>query len=210
MLVPADGELNAFGGMTMSLDTANQKKTARHELRSRLSRHGQPAGELLFRALLQQTHQLLLLSFAGPDLTHHKALPCHVDIQAEMKRTSRELRALGLCNEDVCIHSCAWNEEVWRVMYFTFDQAYFESSEPGTPESLESSKPAKMIEPSDPRTLKVELLAGPSELPVLEPAKPPFLKDSSKYTSGQQVPSEQTRSPSPAKRDWTSLQHELM
>ncbi|CAK7228839.1 hypothetical protein SCUCBS95973_007016 [Sporothrix curviconia] len=69
--------------------------------------------------------QMLLLSFAGVDLSHLAAIPYNIDAQHELDRTTRELQMLGLYNEDVRTHNCAWNAEAQRVMHFDFDQAEF-------------------------------------------------------------------------------------
>ena len=165
--------------------------------------------------------QLLLLSFAGPDLSYDEALPYRIDIQGEMDRTGRELRALGLCNDDVRIRNAAWNEEVQRVMYFDFDQAYFEESAPSSPDSLEPSEPARTVEPSElgtPEARPSELSTpGPSKLlelpelelaesaPSCETSEPSDAGASHQHSPIQQAPLQQLRPLVLAKRDFNQF-----
>ncbi|OAA55597.1 metalloprotease m41 [Niveomyces insectorum RCEF 264] len=165
-----------------------------------------------------QLSQLLLLSFAGPDLSHYEALPYRVDVQGEMDRTTRELEALGLYNDDIRICNCAWNKEAQRVMHFDFDQAYLASSRSSTPELSQPSEPTtpnrEPSRPSTPEPPNPPEVSHPPELPEAEPAKPvvlcktpepPEANTAPQHASQQQGSPPQTRSPLLAKRDWNQF-----
>ncbi|EFX01415.1 hypothetical protein CMQ_6357 [Grosmannia clavigera kw1407] len=66
---------------------------------------------------LARVPHLMLLSYAGPPLPHD------MDWEPEANRTTAELRAAGLCNEDVRPANLAWNKEAGRMMQLDFDQA---------------------------------------------------------------------------------------
>ncbi|KIH86429.1 hypothetical protein SPBR_08195 [Sporothrix brasiliensis 5110] len=66
---------------------------------------------------LARIPHLMLLSYAGPPL------PANKDCVTEAARTTAELEAAGLCNDDIHLGNMTWNEEVGRMMLFDFDQA---------------------------------------------------------------------------------------
>ncbi|CAK7242659.1 MAG: hypothetical protein STHCBS139747_004155 [Sporothrix thermara] len=66
---------------------------------------------------LARVPHLMLLSYAGP------RLPTHMISLEEVDRTTAELEAAGLWNDDAHLNNMTWNEEVGRIMLFDFGQA---------------------------------------------------------------------------------------
>ena len=70
---------------------------------------------------------IMLMSYAGPDLTLYDKLPSDIDVTREMDRSTRDLERAGIDNPDVREANVAWNAEVQRAMHFDFDRVFLRS-----------------------------------------------------------------------------------
>ncbi|CAK7227419.1 hypothetical protein SCUCBS95973_006536 [Sporothrix curviconia] len=103
--------------------------------------------------------RLMLLSYAGPTLGSSGMLrrlqDAGVDCEAEEARTTSELEALGLRNEDVRPANLAWNAEVGRLMEIDFDQAWMKPSAPRAPQMPQTPQTSTAPEAERTRTDKL-------------------------------------------------------